>query len=232
MKLPDRKSVLISNLVLLLLSAAACLMIVVRAVVTGELSYFYLIWNLFLAWIPLVFALIMFFRLKTAFKKKWQSILLSLLWLVFYPNAPYMITDFIHIRRGETLLVWYDFIIFSLFIITAFIIGFLSLYLVHRIVAWFTENNFAGWIFAVIVQFCSGFGIYLGRVRRWNSWDALFNPIVLLNEVLDSLQYKPLIFSFLFGLFLLLTYSAVYSLTILGSSQTYKKSPAFSARDN
>jgi uncharacterized membrane protein len=218
-ELPDIKRLLISSIILVLLSFAGSVMIVVRSVVTGQLSYLYLIWNLFLAWIPLILAVIMLYRLRVNYKRPWILTLLGLIWLVFYPNAPYMITDFIHIRRGENLLVWYDFVTISLLIITAFIIGFLSLYLVHRIVARVTKNNVFGWMFAVLVQLLSGFGIYLGRVKRWNSWDALFSPMVLLNGVLDSLHYRPLIFSLLFGMFLILTYIAVYSLTVLNMSK-------------
>lgn len=220
MELPDIKHLLISGIILFLLSFAGFVMIVVRIVITGQFSYIYLIWNLFLAWIPLILAVIMLYKLSVNLKWTWILTLLGLLWIVFYPNAPYMITDFIHIRRGETLLVWYDFVIFSLFIITAFIVGFLSLYLVHRIVAKVSKSNVIGWMFAIFVQLLSGFGIYLGRVKRWNSWDALFSPMFLLNEVLDSLHYRPLIFSLLFGTFLILTYIAVYSLTVLNMSKT------------
>ena len=213
------KQVMLSGAILLLLSFAGCVMLAVRFLFTGSLAYLYLIWNLFLAWIPLIFAVVIYY--KFGFKSSlargdWiPGTFFGLVWLIFYPNAPYMITDFIHIRRGTTLLVWYDFIIFSLFIITAFIIGFISLYLLHRVVATISKSRIVGWSFALGVQLLSGFGIYLGRVKRWNSWDMLFDPIVLLNGVLDNLHYRPLIFSLLFGTFLILTYTAMYSLTVL-----------------
>lgn len=219
MEKPALHQVIISGLILLVLSFVGTVMLLFRFFITGSPAHLYLVWNLFLAWVPFILAIILLYKFGSKpFQRRSDWIpagLLTLMWLIFYPNGPYMITDFIHIRRGTTLLVWYDFIIFSLFIITAFIIGFISLYIVHRMVAAVFKSNTAGWSFAIVVQILSGFGIYLGRIIRWNSWDILFNPIILLNSVLDNLHYKPLAFSLLFGTFLILTYTAMYSLTIL-----------------
>lgn len=221
------KQVLISGAVLMLLSFIGTMMLVARFLITGQLEHYYLVWNLFLAWIPFILAMIIEYKFggKSIIQKgnRLGATLLGLLWLFFYPNAPYMITDFIHIRRGATLLVWYDFVIFALFIITAFIIGFISLYIVHRVVAKSFKSNAMGWLFAIAIQILSGFGIYLGRITRWNSWDIIFSPIVILNSVLDNLHYRPLIFSLLFGMFLTLTYMAMYSLTVLNQGRAEEK---------
>lgn len=206
----------LSTAILFLISTVGTGMIAVRYFLTGKLAYLYLPWNLFLSWIPLGISIVMYYGLQRE-KQGLATFLLGFTWLIFYPNAPYMITDFIHITRGQALIVWYDFVIFSLFITTSLIIGFISLYLVHRFVTELLNNKPLGWIFAIAVSFLSGFGIYLGRVVRWNSWDAIFNPMVLLNSVLDNLQYTPFIFSLLFGTFLILTYLAMYTLTRLNN---------------
>lgn len=210
------RQIALSTAVLFLISVVGTAMIAVRYFFTGQPAYLYLPWNLFLSWIPFGISIGIYYGIGRR-KQGIATILTGLIWLLFYPNAPYMITDFIHISRGQTLIVWYDFVILSLFITTSLIIGFISLYLIHRFVTELLNSEALGWVFAIGVSFLSGFGIYLGRVIRWNSWDAIFKPMVLLNSVLDNLHYTPFVFSLLFGTFLILTYIAMYSLTRLNN---------------
>jgi uncharacterized membrane protein len=145
-------------------------------------------------------------------------------WIVFYPNAPYIITDFIHLSGvryysatmgyNVSFIVWYDFIMFSLFILTGFLLGFVSLYIMQRLI----QDRFSrwlGWLFSAGTLFLSSFGIYLGRFIRWNSWDVLVNPVALIDSVLESFHMHALAFTVTFGLFLLLIYIALFNLTYL-----------------
>jgi Predicted membrane protein len=146
------------------------------------------------------------------------------LWVFFYPNAPYLITDFIHLSRikfyfardgyNMDFIVWYDLVMFSLFILTGFLLGFVSLYLIQRLLA-DRFNKVIGWLSVIGTLFLSSFGIYLGRFIRWNTWDIIANPAALLDSILGSLHRYAFAFTVTFGLFLLLIYAALYYLTKL-----------------
>jgi uncharacterized membrane protein len=148
----------------------------------------YLIWNLFLAWLPLVFAVRLVERLQFKLWSSWECLGWSVLWLVFLPNSFYMISDFIHLQDVKTVDVLYDALTFTSFIYTGVVLGFSSLYLVHvQLRRRFTHWVAAGWIGLTLV-ICSA-AIYMGRDLRWNSWDILTNPGGLLFDLSDRLQH-------------------------------------------
>lgn len=70
-------------------------------------NYISLNWNLFLAWIPLIFALAAWLLIQ---RRTWMPVILLLLagWLLFLPNAAYIITDLIHLRARNGAPLWYD----------------------------------------------------------------------------------------------------------------------------
>jgi len=211
----------------LFLSFSACFMVVFRKLILGYLDYRYLMWNLFLAWIPLILSIIIgytyFFHKRSVFRKIYL-LFLGLIWVVVYPNCPYIITDFIHLGGmkyyintiGYTMnfLIWYDFIMISLFILTGFLLGFISLYVIQMLI---TDrfNKWIGYIFVGSVLFLSSFGIYLGRFIRWNSWDIVLKPKILINSILNNSNGYAVEFTISFGLFLILIYFALNYLTKL-----------------
>ena len=92
---------------LALLSVAAVGLLVLRADRVGEAAFFFLPWNLFLAWIPFVLAL----ALAVVHVRRGPRPLLWSLgagWLLFLPNAPYILTDFIHLGRLRGAPLWFD----------------------------------------------------------------------------------------------------------------------------
>ncbi len=93
------------------------------------------------------------------------------LWLVFFPNAPYIITDLLHLSAQDGVPVWYDLILLSAFAWTGAMLGMISLGLMHVLVARVAGGAWS-WIFVLGVLMLSGFGVYLGRFPRWNSWDC------------------------------------------------------------
>lgn len=210
------KHTIMCSVILFLLTLFGCLMVGIRYTYVGQTKYLFLIWNLFLSWIPFVISILMSYLYSTKTKNSQLLILLPLgvAWLLFYPNAPYMITDFIHFRNNGTFLIWYDLVIYSIFIWTSFLLGFVSLYMVNRIIEKLT-NKVVGWLFVLFTLFLSSYGVYLGRFIRWNSWDMLFNPLDLLNSFFDNINYQSLVFSFIFGILLTLTYVFLYGLTYL-----------------
>lgn len=154
----------------------------------SSLSYDYLVWNLFLAWLPLIFALRLVSVLRRKLWSSWEALLISFLWLVLLPNSFYMISDFIHILEVRRLDVLYDALMFTSFIYTGVALGFSSLYLIHlQFRRRLSSHVAAGWI-ACTLLICSA-AVYVGRDLRWNSWDVLTNPGGLLFDISDRLQH-------------------------------------------
>lgn len=161
----------------------------------GRPPYLFLIWNTFLAWIPLGLAVALDgISLLGSRTGRWLlGIPAGLMWLFFYPNAAYMITDMLHpfarypissqVRFWQENLFWDH--LFTLFFVAllGLALGSVSLASVQRLVqrAW---GYVAGWVFAVGVLLLSSFGIYLGRFIRWNSWDVLRTPKHVVKETL------------------------------------------------
>jgi uncharacterized membrane protein len=145
-------------------------------------TFFFLIWNLFLAWIP--YWLAMTLDLATRLKpdlSRWSICFLLGTWLLFFPNAPYIITDLLHLHERTAVPHWYDVVLFMSFVWTGLLVGYCSLFEVQR----FLESRFRptfSWFLTVLAIFLSGFGVYMGRFQRWNSWDILRNPLVLLRQ--------------------------------------------------
>jgi len=157
----------------MLLFWCAC-MIAVRINRTGSGYYVFLVGNLFLASVPLFFSTTL--RIATHWRLNW-TIRLALfgLWLLFLPNAPYILTDILHLTRTSQAPAWYDLALLLSCSGTGLLLGYLSLIDVQTIVA----RRFGpawSWMFATVSLVLSGFAIYLGRFLRWNSWDVLIEP--------------------------------------------------------
>jgi len=157
----------------MLLFWCAC-MIAVRINRTGSGYYAFLVVNLFLAAVPLFFSTAL--RIATHRRLHWTiRLAVFSLWLLFLPNAPYILTDILHLTRASHAPAWYDLALLLSFSGTGLLLGYLSLIDVQAIVA----RSFGltcGWIFAMVSLVLSGFAIYLGRFLRWNSWDVLIEP--------------------------------------------------------
>jgi uncharacterized membrane protein len=151
-------------------------------------EYNYLIWNLLLAWLPLIFAVRLMAVLKTKLWSSWEGLATSLLWLVFLPNSFYMISDFIHLQDVQRVDILYDSLMFTSFIYTGVVLGFSSLYLVHLQLARRLPRPQATFWMAAVLLICST-AIYVGRDLRWNSWDIITNPGGLLFDISERLQH-------------------------------------------
>lgn len=173
----------------------------------------YLIWNLFLAWLPLLFANWLVSVLRHKLWSSWEALLASFLWVIFLPNSFYMVSDFIHLGEVKRIDLLYDAVMFTSFIFVGVVLGLSSLYRVHlefrKRFSWLTS---ASWL-AGILLLCS-FAIYLGRDLRWNSWDILTNPGGLLFDVSDRLIHPaayPQMFLTIFSFLVLL--GSMYGVT-------------------
>ena len=151
----------------------------------GAHGFHFLLWNLFLAWVPLLFALVVYDRYRRGVPLL-RLVPALALWLVFLPNAPYIFTDFIHLTAVPETPLWLDGVVLSAFAWTGVLLGFVSVYLVHAVV----RHRFglrAGWAGAVGALALTSAGVYLGRVLRWNSWDLIVRPGRRLAEVAPRL---------------------------------------------
>jgi uncharacterized membrane protein len=182
-----------------------------RIVYTRELDYLNLGWNLFLAWLPLFFALAAYNVYKRRSRLSWLVVAgCAAVWLLFFPNAPYLLTDIVHLRSSQGVPFWYDLIMVVAFAWTGLFLGLVSLYLMQALVRR-AAGGPASWLFAISVSGLSGFGIYLGRFLRWNSWDLFLSPAGLLADIVERFRhplahYQTFMFSAMFSLFFVSAY--------------------------
>jgi uncharacterized membrane protein len=157
------------------LASALCLALeLVRERHFGLADYRFLVWNLILAWIPFALALFVYDRYRRGTPVV-RLVPALVLWLLFLPNAPYIVTDFVHLSAAPSTSLWFDGIEVSAFACTGILLGFVSLYLLHAV----ARHRFgapAGWCGVLAVLALVSAGVYLGRVKRWNSWDLLTQP--------------------------------------------------------
>ena len=167
----NRSALIIPSL--LVASAFCVLLVFYRGHNTGDSFYDFLVWNLVLAWVPLVLALGAY-----AYARRGGGalvVVLGVLWLLFFPNAPYLLTDFIHLHESVTTPLWYDALMLAAFAWTGLALGFASLYVMQ--VIWERSAGAAvSWLGVVGALALASFGVYLGRFLRFNSWDALIRP--------------------------------------------------------
>lgn len=214
----DRRVAVIASLAVLSLFVVG--MIVFRVLYTGSPERLGIAWNLVLAWIPFVLALIVYERARSGLlTPAWAGV--GVLWLLFLPNAPYIVTDLKHVGHGDRLPVLYDVLLLSAAAWTGLLLGLTSLFLMHAVVRR-VVGAVNAWALVVGALALSSFGIYLGRVLRWNSWDVFVRPGSLLTPIADGLLHplshpRPVAVTILFTSFLLISYLVFYSLARMGS---------------
>ncbi len=202
----------------LLASCILCLaLLAARMIYSGRETYAFLAWNLVLALIPLSLA----FLVDVVMRRGLRIFLplLLFLWVVFLPNAPYVITDFVHLSYDPPVPLWFDLLLFTTFAWTGLLLGLISIHLlkehaIHHLGAATT------WTLIVIVLAASSTAIYLGRFEQWNSWDLLVRPFTVLKD-LFSLRSLPRAAGVTAGFtaFLLAAYASVEALISSGRSR-------------
>ncbi len=163
-------------------SALAAGLLVGRDIL-GPGGYRFLIWNLFLAWLPYLASLWVAWYARRGLLGSLLAAPVFVLWLLFLPNAPYLITDLVHLP-GMRFVWWYDSGTMLAFAWAGCLLGVASLYVVQR-AARALLGAAAGWAVILGAAAVSGVGVYVGRFLRWNSWDALLHPRALAFDVLS-----------------------------------------------
>jgi uncharacterized membrane protein len=220
MELPQairRQGLRLPVLALLAASGVCFAWVMYRFAFWAQIRHAYLVWNLFLAWLPLVFAILTRERFaRTGTLRDRKLLALATAWLLFFPNAPYIFTDLVHLFAAWHPAFWTELMLVLLSAFTGFVAGFLSLQLMHGLV---TERwgRGAGWMFVVAVAGLSGFGVYLGRFVRLNSWNVVTHPSLVVEgtaraawNVLTQWQHTK--FFIVFSLFVLLGYVMLLAL--------------------
>jgi len=194
-------------------SALAMLLLTARIYRSRSDAYIGLAWNLGLAWVPFLCSL-WAARLHQGQPRRWWRLLApGALWLAFFPNAPYIVTDFWHLQERPWIPLWYDIGLLSAFALSGLFLGVFSLRTMQGLVGHHL-GRLAGWLFAAAAMGLGGLGVYLGRFLRWNSWDLLLNPRGVLADVavrLSNPQSYPGAFgvTFLFAAILFVCYLAL-----------------------
>ena len=186
----------------------------VRTEISGTGHYGFLIWNLFLAWIPFIISYVTY----TAILNRRQVLILApiaaFFWLIFFPNAPYILTDLQHLAgnwRGVP--VWYDVMLLIWFSFTGLMLGMTSLFMMQEIIRR-EFGRWTGWGFVGMVTALSSTGVYVGRFLRWNSWDIFRDFQGMAQFAIASAQdpsLQSIGFTSLFGAFFLFLYVTLYT---------------------
>ena len=179
------------------------ILLMVRIKLNKSFFYLFLIWNVFLAIIP--FAITMYLSSKQNIST-FKLIVWLIIWLAFLPNAPYIVTDLIHIKTGNNTLLWLDILVVLSFALSGLFLFYLSIIDMQNLVkSKFEKIPIATLTFSIL--FLCGFGVYLGRFLRYNSWEIISNPHVLISDVFNILispfqYYEAWLFTIGFGTFL------------------------------
>jgi len=198
-----------------------CCLIAIRVHRSGSSYYLFLVWNLFLAGVPLVLSTVLRALVHKRARLVWQLSCFAL-WLLFLPNAPYILTDLQHLKYSTTTVpAWYDVALLISCAGTGLLLGYLSLVDVQEMVARKFGSIF-GWLFALTSLVLTGFALYLGRFLRWNSWDLIIRPGRFL-DIGSALLHpfhltQPLSVTFIFGTILALGYIAIRVLLVYRST--------------
>ncbi|AIQ56039.1 DUF1361 domain-containing protein [Paenibacillus borealis] len=209
-----------SKVFILLAGMTAATLAVYRVVsLQTDTFYAFLLWNLFLAWVPFFFSM----AAHELDKRKIGGLLilpLGIAWLLFFPNAPYIMTDLVHltIRKSKYIVdgtiqnrYWYDLTTLLLFTWSGWLTGFFSLYQFQHVI-YRKSNRVLSWVFVLFACVMGGYGVLLGRVYRLNSWDVLTDRHQLYQLVLDSLNRQSVFFSLFVAFVLLVIYATLYCL--------------------
>lgn len=160
------------------LSGLAMVFVAYNAILNRSVEFWYLPWNLFLAWVPVGLALI---TVRPALPRRGRALALTL-WLVFLPNAFYILTDIIHIGDATRFSQTYDVLTICLTIVAGYLAGLIALRIIDRAYIMPSLSSARRKATIIIIALLCGVAIYIGRILRWNSWDIVANPLSLVAD--------------------------------------------------
>lgn len=194
--------------------AFSVILLMVRMKLNKSYFFLFLIWNLFLAIIP--YAITMYLNSKPNLNK-FKLAFWFMIWLAFLPNAPYIVTDLIHIRIGNDSLLWLDVLVVLSFAMSGLLLLYLSILDMQNLVK-SKLKKIPVEATTIIILFLCGFGVYLGRFLRYNSWEIISQPHILFMDILNMIiapfqHYDAWLFTLGFGAFLVVGFWMFKNLT-------------------
>jgi len=187
------------NILLILMTLFCFSLSAFRYYISDTKVFLFLNWNLFLAWIPLLLSsFILAFKIRSTI----SLLFIIVVWILFFPNSPYILTDLFHLRARNEIPIWYDLIVILSYAWTGLICGFISLNDIEKQLSEYGKRNIINGVI-VFFLFMSSFGVYLGRFLRWNSWDVLNNPFGLFSDIVVRFIY-PMEYTKTWGVTLLM----------------------------
>lgn len=175
----------------LLLCIGCFTLSIARCFMSESGHFLFLNWNLFLAGIPLLLSRVLMHNARPETEggrdiiTKTKVVLLVPMWLLFFPNAPYILTDLFHLGRVSSMPEWFDLLMILLFAWAGLFAGFKSLQDIQRMLAKFMSQR-KSMIVVVLLLFIAAFGVYIGRFERWNSWDIITHPFSVMSDVAEK----------------------------------------------
>jgi uncharacterized membrane protein len=205
-------------------------LLIVRVIWSNSFNYVFLLWNLLLAYIPVVLSKWMY-QNKTI--NQWQIIkwVAFICWLVFLPNAPYIITDLMHLHYNHNAPKYFDIVLVFVCAFTGLVFYIVSIMQMER---WWKKQTqlHLFWLY-VATFFLTSFGIYLGRYMRFNSWELLTHPSEIVSQIIHRVVYplqhpRTWAVTSLYAIALLLIYKTVHQGMLFFSNQIaiYKEQEA------
>ena len=200
------------NVQLMLSIGFALALFFARVKITHSIYFAFLVWNLFLAAVPYLVTQVMLAKSENIKISKVLFCSGFAVWLLFLPNSPYIITDLVHLHDNGANLLWLDMFLIFVFALNGLLLGVLSLLDMSKLLQLRFPMSTSS---IVLFSSCmlSGYGIYLGRFLRFNSWDIFTKPGSLLVEIGSSLhQPKVWLITIAFGSFLWMLFRLLQSL--------------------
>jgi uncharacterized membrane protein len=197
---------------ILLIASLAIVLNILRIIIWGKNSFVYIPWNIFLAFIPFCISYVLFYLHQEKKLNTGVFIIGFLLWLLFIPNAPYIITDFIHLGEIRAVPIIFDTLLLFSSATVGLALCFQSLFHIEEIIRTKFSKTNTSLILGFIILLIS-FGVYLGRFLRFNSWDIFINHTTLIKNVWkifsqSNSHIEVYLYTLLFFLFLTLFYRA------------------------
>ena len=204
-----------SEQVLILSSLFSMALICFRMLYTGDHLFLFLVWNLFLAFIP--WYLSSWMNRKMRDNNVTTFLACVFVWLLFIPNSFYILTDLFHLDMNVNVPLWYDLALLLGFAWNGLLFGILSVRQMERLFEHYFNKKFE-LLFIFPVMLLNGFGVYIGRYLRFNSWDVLTNPFQLMQDIVymfihpirNRFDWSMII---CYSVFLMLIYSGIKRLS-------------------
>lgn len=195
-----------------LLTLLSALVISLRFARTGQAHYYFLLWNIFLALVPLWIGGYLVRIRERGELGRARLLGLLALWLLFLPNAPYIVTDFLHVGSSPDM-IHFDTVMIAVCALTGLLSCYRSIFDVEKITIPYLGSRGAG-LFSAAALALSGYGVYIGRVLRLNSWDAIVHPLDTLHLLVADLlmpitRYSPWTVTVVISTYLLLGYAVI-----------------------